>query len=117
MNNLSSYCGLVDAKIRASDKDLPVLYANGSIVNLLTYSKFTYCDFLLIDLLRLYNIKCLIYLKLFTGVMQWKLTYWLMLLPESVIHTYMQDWLNLLMRILANFPAIAVTKLKMTKSH
>ena len=26
MNNLSSYCGLVDAKIRASDKDLPVTY-------------------------------------------------------------------------------------------
>ena len=25
MNNLSSYCGLVDAKIRPSDKDLPVL--------------------------------------------------------------------------------------------
>ena len=25
MNNLSSYCGLVDAKIRASDKELPVL--------------------------------------------------------------------------------------------
>ena len=25
-NNLSSYCGLVDAKIRASDKDLPVLH-------------------------------------------------------------------------------------------
>ena len=25
MNNLSSYCGLFDAKIRASDKDLPVL--------------------------------------------------------------------------------------------
>ena len=25
MNNLSSYYGLVDAKIRASDKDLPVL--------------------------------------------------------------------------------------------
>ena len=24
MNNLSSYCGLVDAKIRASEKDLPV---------------------------------------------------------------------------------------------
>ena len=24
MNNLPSYCGLVDAKIRASDKDLPV---------------------------------------------------------------------------------------------
>ena len=26
MNNLLSYCGLVDAKIRASDKDLPVRY-------------------------------------------------------------------------------------------
>ena len=25
MNNLSSYCGLVDAKITASDKNLPVL--------------------------------------------------------------------------------------------
>ena len=25
MNNLFSYCGLVDAKIGASDKDLPVL--------------------------------------------------------------------------------------------
>ena len=24
MNNLLSFCGLVDAKIRASDKDLPV---------------------------------------------------------------------------------------------
>ena len=28
MNNLSSYCGLVDAKIRASEKDLPVQVAN-----------------------------------------------------------------------------------------
>ena len=30
MNNLSSYCGLVDAKIRASDKDLlmHILYLN-----------------------------------------------------------------------------------------
>jgi len=25
MNNLLSYCGLVDAKIRADDKDLPVM--------------------------------------------------------------------------------------------
>ena len=25
MNNLTSYCGLVDAKIRASDNDLPVI--------------------------------------------------------------------------------------------
>ena len=24
MNNLSSYCGLVDAKVKATDKDLPV---------------------------------------------------------------------------------------------
>ena len=29
MNNLSSYCGLVDAKIRASDKDLPVTTSQG----------------------------------------------------------------------------------------
>ena len=27
MNNLSSYCGLIDSKIRASDKDLPVTIA------------------------------------------------------------------------------------------
>ena len=26
MKNLSSYCRLIDAKIRASDKDLPVLH-------------------------------------------------------------------------------------------
>ena len=26
MNNLLSYCGLVNARIRASDKDLPVLH-------------------------------------------------------------------------------------------
>ena len=25
MNNLLSYCGLIDAKMRASDKDLPVV--------------------------------------------------------------------------------------------
>ena len=28
MNNLSSYCGLVDTKIRPSDKDLPVFYSH-----------------------------------------------------------------------------------------
>ena len=27
MNNLLSYCGLVDARISASDKDLPVRFA------------------------------------------------------------------------------------------
>ena len=27
MNNLPSYCGLVDSKIRASDKDLPVQFS------------------------------------------------------------------------------------------
>ena len=26
MNNLFSYCGLIDAKIRASDKDVSVLF-------------------------------------------------------------------------------------------
>ena len=34
MNNLSSYCGLVDAKTRASDKDLPVLYVVKSKVKI-----------------------------------------------------------------------------------
>ena len=29
MNNLLSYCGLIDAKIRAFDKDLPVIYNLG----------------------------------------------------------------------------------------
>ena len=29
MNNLLSYCGLVDARIRASDKDLPVASLGG----------------------------------------------------------------------------------------
>ena len=29
MNNLLSYCGLIDAKIRASDNDLPVLQHRG----------------------------------------------------------------------------------------
>ena len=34
MNNLSSYCGLVGAKIRASDKDLPVKIQNKMILDL-----------------------------------------------------------------------------------
>ena len=34
MNNLSSYCGLVDAKIRASDKDLPVLLGDNFEIEL-----------------------------------------------------------------------------------
>ena len=34
MNNLSSYCGLVDAKIRASDKDLPAQNrANNTVIS------------------------------------------------------------------------------------
>ena len=33
MNNLSSYCGLVDAKIRASDKDLPVEFKLPQLFN------------------------------------------------------------------------------------
>ena len=33
MNNLSSYCGLVYAKIRASDEDLPVIGSkNGNVI-------------------------------------------------------------------------------------
>ena len=36
MNNLLSYCGFIDAKIRASDKDLPVhdmIVGNSSMIN------------------------------------------------------------------------------------
>ena len=32
MNNLLSYCGLVDARISASDNDLPVLYLQNIII-------------------------------------------------------------------------------------
>ena len=42
MNNLSSYCGLVDAKIRASDKDLPVFFPILPFVHL----SFDYLPFL-----------------------------------------------------------------------
>jgi hypothetical protein len=53
MNNLLSYCGLIDAKIRASDKDLPVLFTVfPHIVSALeyfpplnTFPTFMYCDF------------------------------------------------------------------------
>ena len=40
MNNLLSYCGLVDAKTRASDKDLPVIYACSSLTNF-EYEEYT----------------------------------------------------------------------------
>ena len=33
MNNRLSYCGLVDAKIRASDKDLPVFQVSFKVMN------------------------------------------------------------------------------------
>ena len=39
MNNLLSYCGLVDAKIRASDKDLPVLITCCTLKNAAMNSK------------------------------------------------------------------------------
>ena len=39
MNNLLSYCGLLDARIRASDKNLPVpTYVNSLEVQLVTKS-------------------------------------------------------------------------------
>ena len=40
MNNLSSYCGLVDAKIRASDKDLPV----HNVISRKNYASFFFAD-------------------------------------------------------------------------
>ena len=57
MNNMSSYCGLVDAKIRASDKDIPVLSMK---INMILYVN---CDdtYVLVNLqynqiLLIYNI-------------------------------------------------------------
>ena len=52
MNNLPSYCGLVDAKIRASDKDLPVhicetiLHKNkeGNLVNARLHKAEVFCE-------------------------------------------------------------------------
>ena len=40
MNNLLSYCGLVDARISASEKDLPVLEATGRTKSLKILGKF-----------------------------------------------------------------------------
>ena len=44
MNNLSTYCGLVDAKIRASDKDLPVRMVKfyGNLKNREKFDRFVY---------------------------------------------------------------------------
>ena len=51
MNNLSSYCGLFDAKIRASDKDLPVrfiVFMKSKLTDLKVYSS-NESHFLIID--------------------------------------------------------------------
>ena len=45
MNNLSSYCGLVDAKKRGSDKDLPSLAVLGGVALIDIY---LCCDWLII---------------------------------------------------------------------
>ena len=45
MNNLSSYCGLVDAKIRACDKDLPVPELVKKVYNLTTNRRRNLLDF------------------------------------------------------------------------
>ena len=45
MNNLSSYCGLVDAKIRVSDKDLPVLVPFGPSVKSSCFSSGRYFSY------------------------------------------------------------------------
>ena len=39
MNNLTSYCGLVDARIRAYDKDLPVHFDKIFMLDLELFSK------------------------------------------------------------------------------
>ena len=42
MNNMLSYCGLVDAKISASDKDLPVLKTSYHWVKALNQARITH---------------------------------------------------------------------------
>ena len=42
MNNLLTYCGLVDVRINASDKDLPVTDATFNIVQLTPPNSYTY---------------------------------------------------------------------------
>ena len=37
MNNLFSYCGLTDARMRDSEKDLPVRHHNFKIIDLLAH--------------------------------------------------------------------------------
>ena len=37
MNNLLSYCGLVDVRINASDKDLPVIRLGGHLLITFTF--------------------------------------------------------------------------------
>ena len=58
MNNLSSYCGLVDAKIRASDKDLPVTIYLALPENLVSGQ-------ILKSLLFIYQVYFLMWSKLF----------------------------------------------------
>ena len=48
MNNLSSYCGLVDAKIRASDKDLPVRTGHSKYEKVFNASPFD--EFILLEI-------------------------------------------------------------------
>ena len=59
MNNLSSYCGLVDAKIRASDKDLPVLTNRTNRISAVVLKKY----FLLF--LVTWHVKCIPRYKIF----------------------------------------------------
>ena len=44
MNNLLSYCGLDDARISASEKDLPVFFFTDSNLNVLRIGKFLLCN-------------------------------------------------------------------------
>ena len=43
MNNLLSYCGLVDARISASEKDLPVMQVGSKLMPLELFLKLCIC--------------------------------------------------------------------------
>ena len=46
MNNILSYCGLVDAKIRAFDKDLPLFVADADKRSQAAQSEIQFLQFL-----------------------------------------------------------------------
>ena len=58
INNLLSYCGLIDVRINASDKDLPVLNGNGGVYFAYVVSKWVVAGLVLRNLLSVKYWEC-----------------------------------------------------------